>query len=68
MIAFDTNLLVYAHFTDSPHHERASGILTEAVQAPAGLALPWPCLHEVLSVVTNPRSYSRPRCPRRSRP
>lgn len=58
MIALDTNLLVYAHREDSPHHQAAVQVLTRAVRAPAGVALPWPCLHEFLAVVTHPKIYA----------
>ncbi len=60
MIALDTNLLVYAHREDSPHHLAAAQALRAAVVAPGGCAIPWPCLHEFLAVVTHPRIYSPP--------
>ncbi len=60
MIALDTNLLVYAHREDSPHHDRARALLADAVRSAAGVAIPWPCVHEFLAVVTHPRVYSPP--------
>ncbi|OLT20590.1 toxin PIN [Ornithinimicrobium sp. CNJ-824] len=63
MIAVDTNLLVYAHRTDSPHHERASEILHQLATGPRPWAVPWPCLHEFLAVVTHPRIYRPPTAP-----
>lgn len=60
MIALDTNLLVYAHREDSPHHEAATRALTDAVAAAGGVAIPWPCLHEFLAIVTHPRIYDPP--------
>lgn len=60
MIALDTNLLVYAHREDSPHHETARIALNHAVAAAGGVAIPWPCLHEFLAVVTHPRIYDPP--------
>lgn len=60
MIALDTNLLVYAHREDSPHHLAAAQALRAAVAAPGGCAIPWPCVHEFLAVVTHPRFYDPP--------
>jgi len=57
VIAVDTNILVYAHRTDSPFPERArSAIETLASGAPQW-AIPWPCAHEFFAVVTHPRIY-----------
>lgn len=60
MIALDTNLLVYAHREDSPWHSRAYEILASLAKSPAAWAIPWPCLHEFLAIVTHPRIYSPP--------
>lgn len=60
MIAVDTNLLVYAHRDDSPHHERASALLRDLAASSATWAVPWPCVHEFLAVVTHPRIYAPP--------
>lgn len=60
MIALDTNLLVYAHREDSPHHEAAAALLRTLAQGPAPWGLPWPCAHEFLAVVTHPRIYRPP--------
>lgn len=60
MIAVDTNLLVYAHREDSPHHESASAVLRELATGTAPWAIPWPCVHEFLAVVTHPRIYAPP--------
>jgi len=58
--AFDTNLLVYAHRAESPFHARAKALVVEAAQGTEAWALPWPCLHEFLSIVTNPRIFKTP--------
>lgn len=63
MIAVDTNLLVYAHREDSPHHARASQVLNALAVGRATWAVPWPCLHEFLAVVTHPRIYRPPTAP-----
>lgn len=60
MIAVDTNLLVYAHREDSPWHDAADRRIAELAEGRAPWAIPWPCLHEFLAVVTHPRIYSPP--------
>lgn len=58
MIAVDTNILVYAHREDSPFHGAASQKITELAEGSAMWAIPWPCLHEFLAIVTHPRIYT----------
>ncbi len=60
MIAVDTNLLVFAHREDSPWHAPAVAAITGLAEAPAAWAIPWPCLHEFLAIVTHPRIYDPP--------
>jgi toxin-antitoxin system PIN domain toxin len=60
VIALDTNLLVYAHREDSPWHEAAYARLAELAEGRAPWAIPWPCLHEFLAIVTHPRIYAPP--------
>jgi uncharacterized protein len=60
VIAFDTNILVYAHRRASPFYEVASKRLIELGQGAAPWAIPWPCLHEFLNVVTHPRVFAPP--------
>lgn len=60
MIAIDSNLLVYAHREDSPFHEIASRRLSELAEGSALWAIPWPCIHEFLAIVTHPRIYAPP--------
>ncbi|MGC0252358.1 type II toxin-antitoxin system VapC family toxin [Pseudactinotalea sp. Z1748] len=60
MIALDTNLLVYAHREDSPHHAVALRLLREVATGRAPWGIPWPCLHEFLAIITHPRIYSPP--------
>lgn len=60
MIALDTNLLVYAHRSDSPLHHNAAGAVRALAEGPTAWALPWPCLHEFLAIVTHPRIYDPP--------
>jgi len=60
MIAVDSNLLVYAHREDSPWHHAAYARIVELAESPAAWAIPWPCIHEFLSIVTHPRIYAPP--------
>jgi len=60
MIALDTNLLVFAHREDSPFHKQALVCVQGLANARSSWAIPWPCVHEFLAVVTHPRIYSPP--------
>ena len=60
MIAVDSNILVYAHREDSPFHDVAFRRVAELAEGPATWAIPWPCLHEFLAIVTHPRIYVPP--------
>lgn len=60
MIALDTNLLVYAHREDSPWHARAYERVAELAEGRSAWAIPWPCVHEFLAIVTHPRIYNPP--------
>jgi toxin-antitoxin system PIN domain toxin len=60
LIAVDTNILVYAHREDSPFHQAAFQRLAELAEGRATWAIPWPCLHEFLAIVTHPRIYAPP--------
>lgn len=60
MIAVDSNLLVYAHREDSEWHTPAYDRLRQLAEAPAPWAIPWPCIHEFLAIVTHPRIYAPP--------
>lgn len=60
MIALDTNLLVYAHRSDSPWHESSSSCVRALAEGRAAWSIPWPCVHEFLAIVTHPRIYDPP--------
>jgi toxin-antitoxin system PIN domain toxin len=60
MIAVDTNLLVYAHRRDSQWHAAAAPVVRTLAEGSAPWAIPWPCLHELLAIVTHPRIYAPP--------
>lgn len=52
MIALDTNLLVYAHRSDTPVHDAALRLLQQLAESSEPWAIPWPCVHEFIAVVT----------------
>jgi predicted nucleic acid-binding protein len=52
MIAVDTNILEW--------HERASQAILKLAEDQAPWAVPWPCIHEFLAIVTHPRIYDPP--------
>jgi uncharacterized protein len=60
MITFDTNILVYAHRKESTFHVRARDCVRDASEGTEAWAIPWPCLHEFLAIVTNPRIFKMP--------
>lgn len=60
MIALDTNLLVYAHRRDAPFHEVAAAQVRTLAENPGAWAIPWPCVHEFLAIVTHPRIFNPP--------
>ena len=60
MIAVDTNVLVYAHREDSPWHDAAYARVAQLAEGRDTWAIPWPCLHEFLAIVTHPRIYTPP--------
>jgi uncharacterized protein len=60
LIAVDTNILVYAHRQDSPFHDQAKLCVEQLSEAGRDWALPWPCIHEFLAVVTNGRAFRKP--------
>jgi predicted nucleic acid-binding protein len=60
VIALDTNILVYAHREDAEWHERAAALVAGLAESPRDWAIPWPCLHEFLAIVTHPRIFRTP--------
>lgn len=60
MIALDTHILVYAYRTDAPFHAAARAAVGRLADDKAAWAIPWPCAHEFLAVVTNPRIFKSP--------
>ena len=60
MIAVDSNVLVYAHRTETELHRIATGILVEIAEGPTPWALPIFCITEFLRVVTHRRVFNPP--------
>lgn len=60
MIAVDTNILVYAHREDSEWHQAAFQRLAAVAEGRAAWAIPWPCIHEFLAIVTHPKIFAPP--------
>jgi toxin-antitoxin system PIN domain toxin len=60
MIAVETNILVYAHRGEMSEHGAARLVVTRLAEGSSPWAIPWPCLHEFLGVVTHPRVFTPP--------
>ncbi len=60
LIAVDTNILVYAHREDSDWYEPAAETVRNLAEGPSLWAIPWPCIHEFLAIVTHPGIYRPP--------
>jgi len=58
--AIDTNILVYAHRAESEWHSPALAAVAELAESAREWAIPWPCLHEFLAIVTHPRIFRTP--------
>lgn len=60
MIAVDTNILVYAHRSDSEWHAAARDAVSALAEGRGPWAIAWPCVHEFVAIVTHPRIYRPP--------
>ena len=60
MIAVDTNILVYAHRRDAAAHVPAAAMLGKLAEGKTAWAIPWPCVHEFLAIVTHARIFNPP--------
>ncbi len=63
MIAVDTNILVHAHRAESAHYRAAYSCLASLCESTEAWAIPWPCIHEFLSVATNTRAFANASSP-----
>ncbi len=57
MLAVDTNILVYAHRLEAREHAAAAAVVRQLAEGPSSWAIPWPCVYEFFSIVTNPRIW-----------
>jgi len=60
VILVDANLLIYAHVSTFPQHERAREWLDACLNGVAPVGLPWTSLLSFLRLTTNPRVFERP--------
>lgn len=58
MVAVDTNVLVYAHRRECPEHDVAFEFVRSLAEGRAAWSIPWPCVYEFFSVVTNRKIWS----------
>lgn len=56
----DANLLLYAVHTRTPLHEAAASWLTEQLNGPRRVGLPWQSLAAFLRISTHPRAFEHP--------
>lgn len=63
MIAVDTNILVPFLRCEYPTHDIACRRIRELAEGSTAWAIPWPCVHEFLAIVTNARIFKKPSTP-----
>lgn len=61
MILVDANILVYAWASSLPQHDSAHAWLTDRLNDPTPVGLPWASLLAFVRVVSNPHIVARPR-------
>ncbi len=59
----DANLLLYAVNRGAEQHEASAAWLTEQLNGPRRVGLPWQSLAAVLRIATHPRAFERPLSP-----
>jgi len=59
----DANLLLYAVHEGVPQHHAAKAWLTEQLNGPRRIGLPWQSLAAFLRISTHPRAFARPLTP-----
>lgn len=59
----DANLLLYAVHKGAPQHDAAAEWLTEQLNGPRRVGLPWQSLAAFLRIATHPRAFQRPLAP-----
>jgi toxin-antitoxin system PIN domain toxin len=59
----DANILLFAVDSESPFHTAAANWLTEQLNGPRRVGLPWQTLGAFLRISTHPRAAARPLAP-----
>jgi toxin-antitoxin system PIN domain toxin len=57
VLAVDTNVLIYAHRREAAEHAVALEQMRLLAAGTDAWAIPWPCVYEFYSVVTNPKIW-----------
>jgi len=57
VLAVDTNVLVYAHRREVAEHAACADTIKALAEGRQPWAIPWPCIYEFHSVVTNVRIW-----------
>jgi toxin-antitoxin system PIN domain toxin len=60
LIALDSNLLIYAHRRESEAYPAARAHIQDLATGRVPWAIPYPCIHEFIRNVTDPRIYVDP--------
>src|SRR5919201_4166252 len=60
LMLLDANLLLYAVHKRAEQHEAAASWLTEQLNGPRRVGLPWQSLASFLRIATHPRAFERP--------
>lgn len=58
MIAVDTTILVYAYLPRLLQHQQARAALGRQTASGRPWAIPWPCVHEFIAVVSNKKWHA----------
>ncbi len=59
----DANLLIYAVHAGAAQHEPAAAWITQQLNGPRRVGLPWQSLSAFLRITTHPRAFARPLTP-----
>lgn len=57
MLAVDANVLIYAHRREAQEHRAALELVSALATGADPWAIPWPCVYEFFSVVTNTKIW-----------
>jgi toxin-antitoxin system PIN domain toxin len=60
VILIDSNILIYAHAVESPHHQIAKSWLDQQFNGPGRVGIPWLSILAFLRLMTNIRIVNRP--------